>query len=65
MGWFEHGSTIVVLAPQRLSLCDNVAAGHRHPHGAAAAAAALSGWRALTRLDRARTDAEACRVVAL
>lgn len=24
MGWFEHGSTIVVFAPERFSLCDNV-----------------------------------------
>src|SRR5688572_23311551 len=27
MGWFEHGSTIVVLAPQGLSLCKNVVEG--------------------------------------
>jgi len=27
MGWFEHGSTIVVLAPDEFSLCDNVAEG--------------------------------------
>jgi phosphatidylserine decarboxylase len=27
MGWFEHGSTIVVLAPDGFSLCDNVAEG--------------------------------------
>jgi phosphatidylserine decarboxylase len=24
IGWFEHGSTIVVFAPERFSLCDNV-----------------------------------------
>ena len=24
MGWFEHGSTIVVFAPERFSLCDSV-----------------------------------------
>jgi len=24
MGWFEHGSTIVVFAPERFALCDNV-----------------------------------------
>jgi phosphatidylserine decarboxylase len=27
MGWFEHGSTIVVLAPDGLSFCDTVAEG--------------------------------------
>lgn len=27
MGWFEHGSTIVVLAPQGFSLCDDVTEG--------------------------------------
>jgi phosphatidylserine decarboxylase len=27
MGWFEHGSTIVVLAPATLSLADNVQTG--------------------------------------
>jgi phosphatidylserine decarboxylase len=29
MGWFEHGSTIVVFAPERFSLCDNVRDGAR------------------------------------
>ncbi len=29
MGWFEHGSTIVVLAPEGFSLCDNVHEGAR------------------------------------
>jgi phosphatidylserine decarboxylase len=29
MGWFEHGSTIVVFAPERFSLCDNVEDGAR------------------------------------
>ena len=24
MGWFEHGSTIVIFAPERFSLCENV-----------------------------------------
>lgn len=24
MGWFEHGSTIVVFAPERVALCDNI-----------------------------------------
>jgi phosphatidylserine decarboxylase len=28
MGWFEHGSTIIVLAPDGFSLCDNVREGH-------------------------------------
>ena len=27
MGWFEHGSTIIVLAPNGFSLCDNVREG--------------------------------------
>jgi phosphatidylserine decarboxylase len=27
MGWFEHGSTIIVLAPDGFSFCDNVRAG--------------------------------------
>ena len=25
MGWFEHGSTIVVLAPRGFALCEGVA----------------------------------------
>jgi phosphatidylserine decarboxylase len=24
LGWFEHGSTIIVLAPDRFVFCDNV-----------------------------------------
>jgi phosphatidylserine decarboxylase len=27
MGWFEHGSTIVILAPDEFALCENVAEG--------------------------------------
>ena len=27
MGWFEHGSTILVFAPQGFALCDGVAEG--------------------------------------
>jgi phosphatidylserine decarboxylase len=27
MGWFEHGSTIIVLAPRGFSLCDNAREG--------------------------------------
>jgi phosphatidylserine decarboxylase len=27
MGWFEHGSTILLFAPDRFSLCDNVREG--------------------------------------
>jgi phosphatidylserine decarboxylase len=27
MGWFQHGSTVIVLAPGRFSLCDNVREG--------------------------------------
>ena len=29
LGWFEHGSTIVVFAPQGFALCDNVCEGAR------------------------------------
>jgi phosphatidylserine decarboxylase len=29
LGWFEHGSTIIVLAPEGFSFCDNVAEGVR------------------------------------
>jgi phosphatidylserine decarboxylase len=29
LGWFEHGSTIIVLAPPGLTFCDNVAEGAR------------------------------------
>jgi phosphatidylserine decarboxylase len=29
MGWFEHGSTIIVLAPESFSLCENVSEGNR------------------------------------
>lgn len=27
MGWFQHGSTVIILAPKRFSLCDNVREG--------------------------------------
>ena len=27
MGWFQHGSTIIVFAPRQFSLCDNVREG--------------------------------------
>ena len=27
MGWFQHGSTVIVLAPRRFSMCDNVREG--------------------------------------
>jgi len=29
LGWFEHGSTIIVLTPDRFELCDNVGEGAR------------------------------------
>ena len=29
LGWFEHGSTIIVLAPDHFEFCDNVAEGAR------------------------------------
>jgi phosphatidylserine decarboxylase len=27
LGWFEHGSTIIVFAPEGFALCDNVSEG--------------------------------------
>jgi len=29
MGWFEHGSTIIVFAPQGISLCGQLREGER------------------------------------
>ena len=29
LGWFEHGSTIIVLAPDHFEFCDNVTDGAR------------------------------------
>jgi phosphatidylserine decarboxylase len=29
MGWFEHGSTIIVLAPRGVSLCPHLSTGSR------------------------------------
>ena len=29
LGWFEHGSTIIVLAPEHFEFCDNIADGAR------------------------------------
>ncbi len=29
LGWFEHGSTIIVLAPDHFEFCDNVREGVR------------------------------------
>jgi phosphatidylserine decarboxylase len=29
MGWFQHGSTIIVLAPPGVSICENPGEGHR------------------------------------
>ena len=40
MGWFEHGSTIIVFAPDGFDLCDGVQRGAPDPHGRAAAAPA-------------------------
>ena len=34
LGWFEHGSTIIVLAPDGFEFCDNVAEGARIRAGA-------------------------------
>ena len=41
LGWFQHGSTIVVFAPDGFALCENVREGAKISHGAAAAATAL------------------------
>ena len=29
LGWFEHGSTIIMLAPEHFEFCDNVMDGAR------------------------------------
>ena len=29
LGWFEHGSTIIVLAPDHFEFCENVSEGGR------------------------------------
>ena len=41
MGWFEHGSTIIVFAPDDFSLCENVREGDAHSCRAAADAGAV------------------------
>ena len=33
LGWFEHGSTIIVLAPDHFEFCDNVARRRADPAG--------------------------------
>lgn len=35
LGWFEHGSTIIVLAPPGFSMCSGIAPGHRMRMGQA------------------------------
>jgi phosphatidylserine decarboxylase len=35
MGWFEHGSTIIVFAPQGMELCQTVQEGSRIQMGQA------------------------------
>ncbi|HMD74859.1 MAG TPA: archaetidylserine decarboxylase [Steroidobacteraceae bacterium] len=35
MGWFEHGSTIIVFAPRGFSLCENIRSGERIKMGQA------------------------------
>ena len=35
MGWFEHGSTIIVFAPRGFALCDGIETGAPHAHGPA------------------------------
>ena len=41
MGWFQHGSTIIVFAPNGFELVRERARAHRHPGGAAAHAGAV------------------------
>ena len=41
LGWFQHGSTAIVFAPDGYALCDGVQRRRAHPHGRAAAAVAL------------------------
>ena len=43
MGWFEHGSTIIVFAPPGISLCAHLREGERIRHGAGADASAGAG----------------------
>ena len=31
LGWFEHGSTIIVFAPDGFTLCDNIREGATDP----------------------------------
>ena len=52
MGWFEHGSTIIVFAPKGFSLCEQDQPRPRGPHGRAALASALGSAHALTRPER-------------
>ena len=35
MGWFQHGSTIIVFAPRGLALCDGIESGARISMGQA------------------------------
>ena len=56
MGWFQHGSTIIVFAPDGFALCDNVREGATDPHGTAADAAAVIAMR------RSGDGSRSCRV---
>jgi phosphatidylserine decarboxylase len=49
MGWFEHGSTILVFAPRGASLCDGIQEGRPIRMG-----------RPLMRIDRVETRSSAC-----
>jgi phosphatidylserine decarboxylase len=46
MGWFEHGSTIIVLAPQGFELCERWREGGRIRMGEALLAGAAAGYAA-------------------
>ena len=51
LGWFEHGSTIIVLAPDHFEFCDNVAEGDansRRPAAAAKVVAAVPNYSMMT-----------------
>jgi phosphatidylserine decarboxylase len=52
MGWFEHGSTILVFAPRGASLCEGIQEGRPIRMG-----------RALMRIDRVETRSSACTAI--
>ena len=53
MGWFEHGSTILVFAPRGASLCEGIQEG-----------CPIRMGQALMRIDRVETRSSACTAIA-